>query len=259
MTLIDTHTHPYLPEFPDPAAVIDEAVAAGVAVSVLPNVDAGTVEPLRALHLKRPRATVTALGLHPTEVDGRDIAAQLEFVKENLDTFPGLVAIGEVGMDLYWDKTFRDRQMQIFEAQLNMAAEKELPVIIHCREALDETLETITSASGKPRLVFHSFGGEEDDVDRIRKVCGDPMFGINGIVTFKNSGLRRTLPSIGLDRILLETDAPYLAPVPHRGKTNRPAYVTHVAGHIANSLGIDPIEVAEKTTANALRFFGIKL
>lgn len=259
MTLIDTHTHPYLPEFSDPAAVIDEAVEAGVVMSVLPNVDDASIAMIRELHRLRPSATATAVGLHPTEVDDRDIDSQLSFVRDVIDSFPGLVAVGEIGMDLYWDKTFRDRQMQILAAQLAMAAERHLPAIIHCRKALDETLEVIASLDKAPRVVFHSFGGSEADVDRIRMVCGDPMFGINGIVTFKNSRLRDTLPAIGLDRIMLETDAPYLAPVPHRGKINRPAYVTHIAAHIAHSMDLPLETVAETTTRNACDFFGMQL
>ncbi len=259
MIFVDSHTHPYLPEFENPATVIDEAVDAGVVLSVLPNVDTNSIEPLKALQFSRPDATATALGLHPTEVDDRDIALQLDFVNKNLDSFPRLVAIGEIGMDLYWDKTYRNQQMQILEAQLNIAASRNLPAIIHCREALDETLEVISSIATPPPLVFHSFGGTIEDVERIRLICGDPMFGINGIVTFKNSRLTTVLPAIGLDRIMLETDAPYLAPVPHRGKINRPAYTVHIAAHIAHTMGIAVETVAETTTLNSCRFFGIEI
>lgn len=254
--LIDTHTHPYLTEFNDPVAVVDDAVTAGVSMMILPNVDASTLQPMLQLHRQRPDNTRVAIGLHPTEVNDRPVDDQLEFVFESVNSTPDIVAIGEVGMDLYWDKTYRDRQMQVFERQLRLGASLNLPVIIHCREALDETLEVISGLTQKPEMVFHSFGGTEADVNRIRQLT-DPMFGINGIVTFKNCNLRLTLPAIGLDRIMLETDAPYLAPVPHRGKTNRPALLTHIAAHIADTMGLNIDEISDITTANARRFFNL--
>lgn len=256
MTLIDTHTHPYLDEFPSPEAIVDEAVEAGVAMMILPNVDISTTEKIIALNRKRPDSTRTAIGLHPTEVNSGNPEEQIRFVRESIADFPALVAIGEIGIDLYWDKTFRDRQMEALELQLRLAADKRLPAIIHCREALDETLEVISGLHDKPSLVFHSFGGDKKDVEKIRALC-DPMFGINGIVTFKNSQLRETLPAIGIERIMLETDAPYLAPVPHRGKVNRPSYLPHIAAHIAASMGLSINDVAQSTTANARKFFNI--
>ena len=255
--LIDTHTHLYLPEFREDAEgvlAVDRALDAGVRVMLLPNVDASTVSPMKRLHSERPEATRMAIGLHPTEVNDAPLEEQLRFVSEELRNDENYIAIGEVGIDLYWDKTFRDHQMQIFEQQLRIASEQSLPVIIHCRDGLDETLEVMRGVAGLPGAIFHSFGGSVEDVEKIRRV-GDFYFGINGIVTFKNSKLARVLPAIGLDRILLETDAPYLAPVPHRGKRNESSFIVHIARKVADSLGMDISDAQEATTRNAARLF----
>lgn len=255
--LIDTHTHLYLPEFDNPEAAVDRAVDAGVGMMILPNVDATTLAPLEILHINRPEVTRTAIGLHPTEVDARPVAEQLGFLTDRLNGFPGLVAIGEVGIDLYWDKTFRLQQMEVLDAQLQIASERQLPVIIHCREGLSEVLDVVRNhKSALPQLLFHSFGGSIEDVERIRALT-DAYFGINGIVTFKNSKLREVLPAIGIDRIVLETDAPYLAPVPHRGKRNESSFIIHTAGFVANAMGLSSEEIAETTTRNASALFNL--
>lgn len=255
--LVDTHTHIYLPEdFPDADEVMRRALDAGVGHMVLPNVDLASLPPLLAMHARYPGQTSVALGLHPTEV-GPDFMSALEEVKRHIDESPdGLVAIGEIGMDLYWDSTYRREQREAFAMQCEWAVEKDLPVIIHCREGLDDTLDILSSMEKAPRGVFHSFGGACEDVDRIRSV-GDYYFGINGIVTFKNSKLREVLPYIGIDRILLETDSPYLAPVPYRGRRNESAYVACVASVTAQSLGISVEEAGARTTANAAALFSI--
>ena len=173
------------------------------------------------------------------------------------------VAIGEVGIDLYWDDSNLELQKEAFIAQILLAAETDLPVIIHCRDGVEVCCECIGKAralikSGElPPLVFHSFTGSPDDVVRIRKVC-DPYFGINGVVTFKNSGaLPDAVKEIGLDRLLLETDSPYLAPVPKRGRRNESSYLTFINSRIAEILGLSPEETAEATTRNAKAFFKI--
>lgn len=256
--MIDTHTHLYLEEFaPDNGAAVERAIAAGVEVMVLPNVDRGTLEPMRSLHDEYSNNTYMAIGLHPTEVTGDDVDAQLQFVVDELENRAAdYVAIGEIGIDLYWDKQYREQQLEVLNRQMTMAAERDLPVIIHCREGLDEVLAVIDELEKVPRGVFHSFGGTAEDVARIRQ-RGDFYFGINGIVTFKNSKLRDVLPAIGLDRILLETDAPYLAPVPHRGKRNESAFVVHTAGYIAATLGVAVEEVKTVTTTSARQLFRI--
>lgn len=253
--MIDTHTHLYLPEFDADGggeAAVRRAVAAGVETMIFPNVDLSTVEPMNTLAAKFPSNIKCAIGLHPTEIkDGWEDT--LNAVFETGGSVSGYVAIGEIGIDLYWDKTFRDEQMKAFDEQCKKAVDSGLPIIIHCREGLDEVLEVV---SGHPGIegVFHSFGGTERDVERIR-VLGDFYFGINGIVTFKNSKLREAIPSIGINRILLETDSPYLSPVPHRGKRNESAYLLHICAHIAQHLQMESAKVADATTANAMRLF----
>ena len=255
--LIDTHTHLYLEEFqPNPQDVVTRAIEVGVEQMIFPNVDLSTIAPMQNLHNLFPENTFMAMGLHPTEIKDswvEDLAKVKTEFNQNQNEY---IAVGEIGIDLYWDKTYCDEQMQALEQQFNWATESNIPVIIHCREGLDEILEVLDGMSTKPQGVFHSFGGTNEDVDRIRKY-GDFYFGINGIVTFKNSKLRDTLPAIGIDRILLETDAPYLAPVPHRGKRNESAYLIHTAAHIAQHLSLTAEDVAINTTNNAKKLFGI--
>ncbi len=252
--MIDTHTHLYLPEFPDGGdEQVKNAIGAGVNHLVFPNVDRDTISPMLALHNRFPENTSVAMGLHPTEVDEnwKEVVADMQ----KLIAEGGFVAVGEVGMDLYWDKTYRDEQMLAFAEQLRIAESMSLPVIIHCREALDETLEVIKRVRPTVKLIFHSFTGTPDDVRKIRKVC-DPMFGINGVVTFKNAdSIRDSLPEIGIDRILLETDSPYLAPVPNRGKRNESANIPYICAKVAEVLGKSVEEISNATSANACNTF----
>jgi len=262
--MIDTHTHIYGPEFSiegqtdetmqGQVETVDRAVAVGVDMMVLPAVDRSSVEPMKRLHSLRPDNTALAMGLHPTEVkeNWRD---ELDYLMSVLADGSHYVAVGEVGVDLYWDKTFEREQMEVFDRQLAEASRLGLPVIIHQREALDRTLEVL-GGHRDVRAVFHSFGGTVADVERIRSL-GDYYFGINGIVTFKNSGLASVLPAIGVDRILTETDSPYLAPVPRRGKRNESSYIPYIVEKIADSLSLDRVEVEEATSNNAKIFFTI--
>lgn len=257
--MIDTHTHLYSSKFNQPGepyagqlAAIDRAVAAGVQLMVLPGCERADIQPLRDLKRLRPDVLATAMALHPTEFgdDWREHLAQvMDELRDHADEY---IAVGECGLDLYWEQSTLPQQLEIFDTQLAFAAEKNKPVLIHCRKALDQTLEVLKSHPAVS-AVFHSFEGTPADVERVRKV-GDYYFGINGIVTFKNTELRTALPAIGLDRLLLETDSPYLAPVPYRGKRNESAYLPHIAAAIAQTLG-QPLEaVTAATTANALRF-----
>lgn len=256
--MIDTHTHLYLEEFaPDYGAAVERAIAAGVDTMIFPNVDRSTLKPMRQLHSRYPRNTFMAIGHHPTEVNGDSVDAQLQYVDDELASRPAdYVAIGEIGIDLYWDKQFRERQMEVLQRQMIMASKRDLPVIIHCRDGLDETLEVIDGLDKVPQGVFHSFGGTADDVERIRRRV-DFYFGINGIVTFKNSKVREVLPVIGAERILLETDSPYLAPVPHRGKRNESSYLLHTAAYIADTLTMPLSTLTDITTASSRRLFRI--
>lgn len=261
--MTDTHTHIYLfeskPEEPDAAVqAADRATGAGVRRMIFPAVDRESVYPLLELHAQRPGNTYTAMGLHPTEV-GADWKDELEFIVSMLSpTHP--VAIGEVGIDLYWDQSNLELQKEAFSHQLLLAEKLNLPVIIHCRDGLDVCLECIEKTLGKNTgtpLVFHSFTGSPDDVRKIREVC-DPYFGINGVVTFKNAKeLPDAVREIGIDRLLLETDSPYLAPVPKRGRRNESSYLIHIRDKIAEILGLTPEEVEEATDRNAEEFFNL--
>lgn len=255
--MIDTHTHLYLQDFDEDGggeAAVRRALDTGVDRMVFPNVDLATIAPMKALAAIYPENISMAMGFHPTEVKeswADDVAVCMAHLSEG-----GYVAVGEVGIDLYWDKTFAEEQMRAFDMQVARAVEMDLPVIIHCREGLERALEVL---QGHPRAkaVFHSFGGTAADVDRIRRV-GDFYFGINGVVTFKNCRVRETLPEITLDRLMLETDSPYLAPVPKRGKRNESAYLPLVAGHIADCMGLSVSAVGEATARNAIGFFSLQ-
>lgn len=255
--IVDTHTHLYLPEFESDGGgteAVRRAIDAGVGRMIFPNVDCSTVAPMKALHAQFPDETYMAMGLHPTEIasDWRDRLSEIETELRGGEKY---IAVGEIGIDLYWDKTFEQQQMQAFELQLGWASDLSLPVIIHCREALPQVLEVLQSFPDS-KGVMHSFGGTSADVDAARRVV-DYYFGINGIVTFKNSKLRETLPAIGPDRLLVETDSPYLAPVPYRGCRNESAYIVHTVGHIADSLGLTTEDIAAQTTGNAQTLFNL--
>lgn len=261
--MTDTHTHLYLPEFSeDGHEAVVRARAAGVGMLVLPCVDISSVDGMLALNARCPDCTRLAFALHPTEV-GEDWKEEMSAIMENISC-PACVAVGETGIDLYWDATCRERQMEAFAAHLDIAGEHSLPVIIHCRQALDETLEVIGDHIGRHGgcgmpLVFHSFTGSPADVERIRSVC-DPWFGINGVVTFRNAGeLSLAVPSIGVGRILLETDSPYLAPVPRRGRRNESSYLPYIRDKVASLLGITPEEAEAATDRNASAVFRLNI
>lgn len=257
MSLVDTHTHLYLPEFaPSPGDAVGRAIDAGIDMMIFPNVDLSTIALMKKLAGQFPDNVRMAMGLHPTEV-GDDWHDSTVAVLDELCGDGRYVAVGEIGIDLYWDKSFRDQQMQSFEMQASMAAGLGKPIIVHCRNGLDEALEVLQGIPGSYG-VFHSFGGDLHDVEKIRRV-GDFYFGINGIVTFKNSRLRDILPEIGIGRLLLETDSPYLAPVPHRGKRNESAFMVHTAAYVADVLNVSCDKLASATTENADRLFKLGL
>ena len=253
--MIDTHSHIYLPEFDqDRDEVVARAKAAGVEHVVLPNVDVSTIGPLKNTLKTYPGFCSGAAGLHPTSV-GADYGKRLEDFEKELAN-GGYVAVGEIGIDLYWDKTFYKEQAAAFEVQLKWAEQSGLPVIIHARESLEEIVRVINkTVPGHCRGVFHSFTGNREQVWAIRN-SGDFLFGINGIVTFKNSSLPQVLPEIGIENIVLETDAPYLSPVPYRGKRNEPSFLPYICCRLGVIFGLPPEEVERITTANARRLFG---
>ena len=257
MIFADTHTHLYLDDFsPENEEVVRRAIVCGVEKLIFPNVDLSTIEPMKHLHKSFPQNTFMAMGLHPTEVREtweKDLAETVKELKENISNY---VAVGEIGIDLYWDKTFIEEQKEVFRHQAQLAVDLDLPIIIHCREGLKEILDVLREMPVKPKGVFHCFCGDIADVEAIREI-GDYYFGIGGVVTFKKSTLKDVLPTIGIDRILLETDSPYLAPVPHRGGRNESAYIPDIAAFIAKELGMELSEVASRTTNNCDSLFKI--
>ncbi|MDE7114879.1 MAG: TatD family hydrolase [Muribaculaceae bacterium] len=254
--MTDTHTHLYMDAFAgEECAVVERALAAGVGRMLFPGVCPESHEAMMALHRKFPDCTKVSLGLHPTEV-GDDWSEVLDGMESLLEE-GGFAAIGEIGIDRHWDSSRIDAQKEAFARQLEWACRYSLPVVIHCREGVEETLEVLGRFEDRlPTLVFHSFTSGTEDVRRIREIC-DPYFGINGVVTFKNAApLREALPEIGIDRMVLETDAPYLAPVPHRGTRNESAYIPLIRDCVAATLGMPADEVERITDANASKIFG---
>lgn len=252
--MTDTHTHLYLPEFyEDIDSIISECINLGINCLILPNVDLESIPQAKLLHQKYPQVTHIAMGLHPTEVK-ENWEEVLDVMKEELENGK-YVAVGEIGMDLYWDTSTLEIQKKAFEEQLKLAEKYQLPVIIHSRNACDETLEVIRKVKPTVPLIFHSFTAGVEDVRKIREIA-DAYFGINGVVTYKNAqSLRDALPEIGIERILLETDAPWLSPVPHRGKRNDSTKVTHVKDKIAEVLGLPSETVERITDQNAIKAF----
>ncbi|MDE6271853.1 MAG: TatD family hydrolase [Muribaculaceae bacterium] len=258
--MIDTHTHLYFREdYPDGGVgAVERALAEGVSHMVLPNVSLESAEQLLRLHRLAPAgSTSSAVGLHPEYVD-RDWRAMTQAVFDRFSE-ESPVAIGEVGIDLYHDQTWRMEQMDAFGDHLDRARAMGLPVIIHSRNALDDTLHVIgLMGAERPKLLFHSFTADSEDARRIMSELPDALFGINGVVTFKNAPeLREAVAELPLDRIVLETDAPYLAPVPRRGRTNESAYLRYINDKIAEIKGVAPEEVENATNSNATGFFAL--
>mgnify|MGYP000273770289 CR=1 FL=1 len=250
---IDTHTHLYSGKFnADRAEMMDRIPAAGVALSILPAVDLKSHEAMLQLETDYPDRTLAMIGLHPCSV-GENFEEELAAVEKYLEQRPW-VAIGEIGMDLYWDKTFRAQQETAFLRQCAWAIARDLPICIHAREAIDELLELINEIDDpKLRGVFHCFTGNPEQARRA--IDRGFYLGIGGVVTFKNGGLEPVLRQMPRDRILLETDAPYLAPVPKRGKRNETAFLPFVAEKVANLWETSPEEVGRQTNRNTWQLF----
>lgn len=249
--LIDTHTHIYLPEFKaDLEAVLANAQEAGVQQLLLPAIDSNSHDDL--LQLAMQPHCLPMMGLHPCSVNA-GFETELELIKNHLEA-RSFVAIGEIGLDFYWDKTFEKEQYTAFEEQLRLAVSYRLPVSIHSRNATDECIETVRRFPGLTG-VFHCFSGT---VQQAMAVIEAGLYlGIGGVATFKNGGLDKVLAETRLDRVVLETDAPYLAPVPFRGKRNEPAYLRYVVARLAQVTGKPEQEVAQITTENARRVFNL--
>ena len=253
MHFIDTHTHLFLPEFDtDRNQVIENAIRNNVYKFLLPNVDNHTINPLLDLCNQFPDNCYPMVGLHPTSVK-ENYKSDLEKI-ESLLNHQKFIAIGETGIDLYWDKTFFDQQQDAFIFQINLAKKNKLPIVIHARNSFNEIFSILESRIDENLTgVFHAFTGTLEQAEQI--INWGFLLGIGGIVTFKNSGLDRIVEHIDLNHIVLESDSPYLAPVPHRGKRNESAYIVNVAEKIAEIKKCPLSEVAEKTTFNAKQLF----
>ena len=254
ITLSDTHTHLYLPEFDnDRNAMIHRAFEAGVTEIYLPNVDSETIFPLHALVDAYPQNCFPMMGLHPCSVKLENMENELALVKNWLDT-RDYVAVGEIGLDLYWDKSTLDIQIEALKRQCEWAIEKELPVVLHCRESTAESIEIIRPFAERGlKGVFHCFSGTLEEAKMAIEM--DFFLGIGGVLTFKKSGLADIVSQIPLEYVVLETDAPYLAPVPFRGKRNESAYIRNILEALSDIRRIGKNELAEITTANARRLF----
>lgn len=257
MHLIDSHCHLYLPEFQeDIHEVIARAKEKGIEKFFLPNIDSGTIDSMCKLANEYPGVCYPMIGLHPTSVKENHID-ELKKIKEEL-VKGEYCAIGEIGIDLYWDKTFLSQQKEAFRFQIKLAKEVGLPVVIHSRESFNEIFNIIDEENDENlKGIFHCFTGSKDDAIRILNYGGFKL-GIGGVVTFKNGGIDKFLSEIPLECVVLETDSPYLAPVPYRGKRNESSYLIEIAERLATIYNKEVNEIAEITTTNSLEIFGIK-
>ncbi len=253
MQFIDTHSHLYLPEFDkNRDEVINRAIREGINKICLPNIDTRSVKPMMDLVNKYPDFCFPMIGLHPTSVkkNYQDVLKKVQeyLLKENF------IAIGEIGIDLYWDNTCKEEQKKAFREQIGLAIDNHLPVVIHIRESFDEVFQILDDFKPDyPKGIFHSFTGNLYQANRA--IAMGFKLGIGGIVTFKNSGLDKVVKDIDPKHIVLETDSPYLAPVPKRGKRNESSYLVFTAQKIAELHNITIEKIAEITTQNAIKIF----
>jgi TatD DNase family protein len=255
MLLIDTHSHIYLPEFDyDLDEVINRAKGAGVGKIVLPNIDSSSIQRIHTLANAYPNYCIPLIGLHPTSVKG-NFEEEFNKIFEQFNNYP-YKGIGEIGIDLYWDKTFFKEQIFVFEKQLLIALQNDLPVVIHARNSFDEIFSSVSKSQFKGlRGIFHAFTGNPDQAKTI--IGMGFKIGIGGILTYKNSGLDETVKTIDLQHMVLETDSPFLTPVPFRGKRNESSYITHIADKLAEIKDVSSGEVFRVTTNNAIDIFSI--
>ncbi len=253
MQLIDTHTHLYVQQFEnDRAAIFERAIAAGVEKFYLPAIDSETHEAMFALESEYPERCFAMMGLHPCSVKA-DYEKELKIVEAWIAK-RHFCAIGEIGIDLHWDTTFFEEQKEAFIRQINWAKDLDVPIVIHSRKSTWEVINILRAEkSDKLRGIFHCFGGTVEEAEAIID-CGFHL-GIGGVLTFKKAGLDKTMEAIDLEHIVLETDSPYLAPSPYRGKRNESAYIKLVAEKLALIKDIEISEIARITSANAKNLF----
>ena len=255
MEFIDTHSHLYDEAFAgEEDIVLQRAIDAGVTKLIFPDIDSQSREAMFAFADRHKGTVFPCAGLHPTSVDA-SWEKEMMLVEQHLDR--DIVAIGEIGIDCYWSKEFLEQQIEVFRLQLKMAHERDLPVIIHSRESTEIILNILKDCRNlNLRGVFHAYSGSRETYMEIQK-SGDWHVGIGGVLTFRKASIAETVKDIPLERIVLETDSPYLTPVPFRGKRNESAYIPHIAARLAELKGIDISEVAAQTTHNAKSLFKI--
>lgn len=253
--ITDTHTHLYSEQFnEDRQAMIQRAKDAGVSRFFIPAIDSSYTKSMLSLEKENPDDVFLMMGLHPTSVK-ENYLEELAHVKEWIDQ-RDFYAIGEIGIDLYWDKSFLQQQQEAFRTQIKWAKEKKLPIVIHCRDAFDEIFEVLESEKGEDlRGIFHCFTGTLAQAKQA--ISYNMKLGIGGVATFKNGKIDKFLNEIDLNHIVLETDAPYLAPKPFRGKRNESAYITNVVDKLVEIYNISYEEIAKTTTQNSKEVFGI--
>ena len=257
MILVDTHTHLYLEQFDaDRKDIVESAMQSGVRYMLLPNIDSSSLESMNELHNQFPEHCLPMMGLHPTSV-GENYQEELELVEKELQT-GNYIAVGEIGMDLYWDKTFLEQQEDALRRQLKLAKAHKLPVSIHTRDAFDQIYRIVKDELTEDLCgIFHCFTGTDEEA--VRVIDLGFKLGIGGVITFKNSSLGEVIRNISLEHLVLETDAPFLTPVPYRGKRNQSSYLTYIAEKIATLKNLDTKEVAEVTTNNAALIYNLKI
>lgn len=251
--LIDTHAHIYLPEFDNSREeVVKRAKEAGVEAIYLPAIDSTTHEAMLQTEAQFPFCK-SMIGLHPCSVK-ENYEQELAVIRQYLMQ-RRFIAIGEIGLDFYWDQTLTHVQYEAFHRQINLAVEYNLPIVVHSRSATDECIDVVSQYAGLSG-VFHCFSGTEAQARKLMEMGF--YLGIGGVVTFKNAGLDKVVQAVGLSHVVLETDAPYLAPVPHRGKRNEPSYTKLVAEKISHLLAVEADEILKITTTNAKKLFGMQ-
>ena len=253
---IDTHTHLYAEEFKDDQKeVVEKAIKSGIEKLLLPNIDVESIEGMRQLVEQYPNNCYAMMGLHPGYVK-EDWEAQLKTIEENLFAHPEkYIAVGEIGMDLYWDKSFQEQQALVFRKQVEWAKALKLPIVIHARDAFEEIFEILDEIN-TPELsgIFHCFTGNLEQAKHILSY-GNFKLGIGGVLTYKKAEIDKVIANIDLKNLVLETDAPYLPPVPFRGKRNESSYILHIAEKLADVYGVSLKTIEEQTTQNALELF----
>jgi TatD DNase family protein len=257
MKFIDTHSHLYSSQFDDDRTlVVRNAIANGVSTILLPNISSEYTNGMLALCKEFPKSCFPMMGLHPCDVSEENYKHEIAHVEEELETGK-YIAVGEIGLDLHWDKSTLEIQKKAFIHQIELAKKYKLPIAIHVRDSFNEAIEIIEELNDKNlRGVFHCFTGSNEDAERVINLGGFYL-GIGGVLTFKNSGLDKTIVAIDLKHLILETDAPYLAPTPNRGKRNESKYIVNIAEKLAEVHQTSIEKVAETTTLNAKKLFGL--